>query len=592
MKPDVLKIAVLPGDGIGIDVTLATLPVFQAFDIPVALTLGDIGWSCWKNEGTPIPRRTWELIEQSDTVLLGATTSKPPLEAQKEWALTNETQSPYVSPIIQLRQNLDLYANVRPCFNIKGKGADFDFCVIRENTEGLYAGFDYHPLPEALQNLLAQHSHWQSLDGDEISCALRLQSTPGLLRLFRFAFQYAINKGMKRVTFADKPNVLRQSGEFARVVFEQISREYPTIKADILNVDAVALWLIRRPEEFGVIVAENMFGDILSDVGAGVMGGLGLAPSANIGQNGCYFEPVHGSAPRIEQNLANPSAMFLTTGLLLEHFGFKEEAKKIRGSVEAVVKARRFVTYDLGGKATTQDMANAIIEKCLHRSSPINVVNPLQRLQAFSSAELSDALDAMGIEGALLGIKPLASGLKLIGPAFTIKYLPNEQKSTSFKHAANYIDHVPAGSVIIIDNNGAPDCTVWGEILTVTAIQKDIAGTVVYGAVRDVAFIRQVKFPLYCTDFYMRSGKNRIYKVDEQGVLVINGVTIRPGDIIFADDNGVLVIPLTIVDEVINKAQAIERTEKKIIEAVKSGTPLEQARRDYRYDMPWLNKGS
>ena len=137
------------------------------------------------------------------------------------------------------------------------------------------------------------------------------------------------------------------------------------VSADILNVDAVGLWLVRRPEEFGVIVAENMFGDILSDVGAGVMGGLGFAPSANIGERGCYFEPVHGSAPRIKAHEANPSAMFLTIALLLHHFGYKAQAEKIKQSVMAIVKERRFVSYDLGGNSTTEEMAEAIITYCI-----------------------------------------------------------------------------------------------------------------------------------------------------------------------------------------------------------------------------------
>ena len=602
---DVLKIAVLPGDGIGVEVTHAVLPIFNALGIPVQLNFGDIGWSCWKNEGTPIPDRTWQLIEKSDTILLGAITSKPQREARQELAKKfRKNNLNYISPIIQLRRNLDLFANVRPCFSIKDSPKEFNFCVIRENTEGLYSGFDYYPTPEPILSLLAENSRWQAISGNEITCALRLQSKSGLMRLFEYAFRYAKAHGMKRVTFADKPNVLRQSSAFARDLFESVSHQYLDINADILNVDAVALWIIRRPEEFGVIVAENMFGDILSDVGAGVMGGLGFAPSANIGHKGCYFEPVHGSAPRVKSNGANPSALFLTISMLLEHWGYAEQAKNIIESVSAVVNERRFITYDLGGNSSTIDMANAVINHCIqstkYKNSATFAINPdiltdniklneqLKELQAFSTPEISDALDACSIDGALLNMKPLLLGTKLVGPAYTVKYSPSNEKPGTFKQAANYIDAIPVKSVIVIDNEGCQDCTAWGGVLTQVARYKKISGTVVHGAVRDVTSIRKSKYPVYCTAIYMRSGKNRIHKISEQCPLIINSVTINPGDIIFADDNGVLVIPRHKVDEIISKAQQIKLTENNIIAAIKAGSTLEQARIDFRYDQPWL----
>ncbi|BCA96783.1 protein DlpA [Legionella antarctica] len=613
MKPNnELKIAVLPGDGIGIEVTHAALPIIKALNLPVQLSFGEIGWSYWQNEGNPFPDKTWQLIAESNSVLLGAITSKPQREAKKELAEKFQKNNlHYISPIIQLRQKLDLFANVRPCFSINNHAEKkFNFCIIRENTEGLYSGFDFYPIPESIHNLLSNDQHWQSTPVNEISCALRLQSKAGLLRLFNFAFQYANSNGLKRVTFADKPNVLRQSSEFAREIFEKVASLYPYIDADILNVDAVALWMIRRPEEFGVIVTENMFGDILSDVGAGIMGGLGFAPSANIGQKGSYFEPIHGSGPRMRNNSANPSAMFLSISMLLDHFGYQSQAKKIINAVIAVVNKNRVVTYDLGGNATTVDMANAIIDQCLNcnydlnmdsfsiknnelkqniLNNGLNMNEHLQKLYSFSSAELSDALDSCGIEGALLNIKPLSPGMKLIGPAYTVQYKSNQKKASAFKNAANYIDSIPAKSVIVIDNNGRSDCTVWGDILTQIAIQKDIAGTVVHGAVRDVEAIRKANYPVYSTAVHMRSGKNRIHKNNEQCPLVINEVTINPGDIIFADDNGVLVIPLNSVIDIMNKANTIKLTENNIKAAIRSGSSLEQARKDYRYDQPWLD---
>lgn len=360
------NIAVLPGDGIGVEVTHEAVKIFSALGIPVNLCFGDIGWEFWKREGNPIPQRTWELIEHCDVTLLGAITSMPIREAQLALPAELQTQQiEYVSPVIQLRQRLDLYANLRPCFNIKGCSRDFNFSIIRENTEGLYAGFDYHPIPNELYPLLEKHPKWQEHDVNEMSVSLRLQSKKGLLRLFNFAFQYADANHFKRLTLADKPNVLRQSSAFARECFESVAEQYPRIRSDILNVDAVALWLVRRPEEFGVIVAENMFGDILSDLGAGVMGGLGFAPSTNIGEKGAYFEPVHGSAPRVGVGRANPSAMFLTCAMLLHHLGYPEKAKRIQQAVKHVVKIGKYVTYDLGGNSTTAAMAAAIIDASL-----------------------------------------------------------------------------------------------------------------------------------------------------------------------------------------------------------------------------------
>ena len=579
----VIHIAVLPGDGIGREVMDAALPIFAALDVPVKINIGDIGWSCWQEAGDPVPEHTWQLIREADATLVGAITSKPAREAALDLApaLRHENRT-YVSPLIQLRQRLDLFANVRPCFGLLDNKKPFNCCIIRENTEGLYAGFDFHPVPAALKSLIDEQERWQAISSDDLSCSLRLQSKQGLTRLFEFAFQYAETQHMSRVTFADKPNVLRQSSAFARERFESVAGKYPHLKADILNVDAVAYWLVKRPEAFGVIVAENMFGDLLSDVGAAVMGGLGFAPSANIGLEGCYFEPVHGSGPRMKGNTANPSAMFLTIGLLLKQFGYIEQAEKIKQAVKQVVDQGRYLTYDLGGSSSTHEMAQAIISAACDRHF-------MTQLHQFSSTEISDALDACGVEGALLHIKPLIQGQKLIGPAYTIQYAPYEKTSDSFRSAADYIDHVPAGSVIVIDNLARVDCTVWGGILTQVALAKGIAGTIVHGAVRDINTIRKANYPLWCVDSFMRSGKNRVQKIGEQCPVMISGVTISPGDIMFADEHGVVVIPVRLVDQVIKKALAIQQTEKNIIDAVNGGARLAEARKMHRYDQPWLS---
>lgn len=215
-------------------------------------------------------------------------------------------------------------------------------------------------------------------------------------------------------------------------------------------------------------------------------------------------------------------------------------------------------------------------------------MNQIQQLHDFNTAEISDALDACGVEGALAGIGSLSTGIKLIGPAYTVKFLAYAEKPLTFKGAADYIDAIPAQSVVVIDNNGRTDCTVWGDILTQFAVKKEIAGTVVYGAVRDIAAIRKIKYPVFSCASYMRSGKNRVYKAAEQCAITIANVTIMPGDIIFADDNGVIVIPMHLINEVIEKATTIQQNENKIQQAIASGLSLAAARKTYHYDQPWL----
>ncbi len=260
-----------------------------------------------------------------------------------------EGQISYVSPVLQLRQKLGLFANIRPIRYIFGPRKPFHFCVIRENSEGLSAGLDFRGItPETAAWL--RHPNLTKYGLEEAAWTVRLQTRFGLERIFEYAFSYAREHGLRRVTFADKPNVMRESGQFAQKIFEKVAQNYPEIEADIHNVDAVALWIATKPEQFGVIVAENMLGDILSDLAAGVMGGLGLAPSANVGSKIACFAPVHGSAPRIAgQNNANPSAMLYTTALLLDYLGFKDVARQLSESVDQVIRAGKTITYDLGG---------------------------------------------------------------------------------------------------------------------------------------------------------------------------------------------------------------------------------------------------
>ena len=342
------NVLVLPGDGIGREVCEAALPVFDLLELPISLEFGEIGWECWRREGDPVPESTWRRLRESHAVILGAITSKGERDAEAD--LTPSLQGrglTYVSPVIQLRQKLELYANVRPAHHLVGNRRPFRCVVIRENTEGLYAGMDWRGIPKAMEALV-RHPNIDRSGAENSAISLRLQTQFGLERLFRYAFDYAQTNNFPIVTLADKPNVLRRSGQFSIDIFRAIAANYPEIEANVQNIDAVALWMVRRPESFGVIVAENMFGDILSDLAAGVVGGLGVAASANVGDGVCYFEPVHGSAPGMAgQNRANPSAMFLSIAMALRHLGFENAAHRIDASVRQVIQQGICLTYDL-----------------------------------------------------------------------------------------------------------------------------------------------------------------------------------------------------------------------------------------------------
>lgn len=370
-----LKIAVLPGDGIGQEVMDAAIPVLEELRVKCSLEFGKIGWECWKEKGNPIPQATWDLIDRSDTILLGAITSKPLKAAEEELPAALKGKGiQYLSPVIQLRQRLGLFANVRPSKSWLNPAQPFRFTVIRENTEGLYAGLDFHNIPSDFKNEILKKrdpfSDWTAKDLENAVCSVRLMTRRGLERLFRFSFQYAQENSFSKVTLADKPNVLRFSSNYAKEILEEVAHEYPRISFDIQNADAVALRLICKPEEYGVIVGENMFGDLLSDLGAGVMGGLGLAPSANLGFKKSYFEPVHGSAPKYAgKNIANPIAMFLTIALMLRHHQRETEALRIEKAVKALLKERCTLSFDLGGSASTQEVAKQLIKLIRHETS-------------------------------------------------------------------------------------------------------------------------------------------------------------------------------------------------------------------------------
>ncbi|MDN0193486.1 isocitrate/isopropylmalate family dehydrogenase [Streptomyces sp. S.PNR 29] len=594
MKPNPTKsVAVLPGDGIGPEVVSAALDTVEKLGLPLDFRFGDIGWECWRQEGDPVPQRTWKLLEDTDTCLLGAITSKPLRETEAELAPSlRGTGLHYVSPVVQLRQRLGLYANIRPVTDLDG--GRFDFTVIRENTEGLYAGIDVHGLDEPLWNAVRHHPNAAASGPQDTSLTLRLQTRFGIDRLLRFGFAYAEAHGKRRLTVVDKPMVLRNSGNLLRERLELIAQDHPDIETEILNVDAVALWMVRRPERFGVLVAENMFGDILSDLGAGVMGGLGLAPSGNIGDHGSYFEPVHGSAPgMVGQDKANPMAMLLTVAQMLDHLGLAVPGEELRGAVRTVARARTTVTYDLGGTAGTRQVARAVAGELTAggkgEAAPAPVVpeDVVDRLARLDTASVSDALDSLGIGGVLAGLSARVPGARTAGLAYTVTYRPVDGSGEGFRNAANYLDDVPAGSFVVVDNAGSTTCTNWGSLLTSVAQNRGVRGTAVHGSARDIAEIRAAGYPLFSTGATMVSGKNRVELAATGQEVTVGDVTVRPGDVVVADDNGVLVVPAAHAAEVADRAERVERTETAIAEAVGTGLRLDESRRRFGYARPW-----
>ncbi len=367
------KIAILPGDGVGKEVIEAAMIVLDKLGFDAEYEYGDIGWEFWKTEGEALPERTVELIKRSDATLFGAITSKPKEEAAK--ALIPELQGKgyvYFSPIVRLRQLLDLYTNMRPAKAYKGNPLnykdDIDLMIFRENTEGMYCGVEFFPMPEELKEyLLKNHKNmakFQDVSADEIAISTRIMTKKGCERIVKKAFEYAKNFNKRSVTLVEKPNVLRETGGLMVRTARKIAAEYPEIKYYEANIDAMAMWLIKNPQDYDVLVAENLFGDIISDEAAQLIGGLGFACSGNIGDNTAVFEPTHGSAPKYAgQYKVNPIATILAAKMMLEWLGEKDFAQKIDNAVAQVVEEGKTKTYDMGGTNTTLEVAKAIAER-------------------------------------------------------------------------------------------------------------------------------------------------------------------------------------------------------------------------------------
>ncbi len=364
------KIAELPGDGVGIEVIEAAKMILDEVGFKAEYIHGEIGWEFWKREGNALPERTIDLLGRTDCALFGAITSKPKDEAAKELDPSLKDKGfVYFSPIVGMRQLLQLHTNMRPCKAFKGNPLnikeDVNVVVFRENTEGLYSGIEWWPVPEEVREIfLKNHKKWtrfHEFPPDEVAVTLRVISKLGATRIIRSAFEHAKAQGRKRVTLAEKPNVLRETSGLMTAVARDIAKDYPMVNMDEANIDAMAMWMVKNPQDYEVIVASNLFGDVLSDLGAQLVGGLGFASAANIGDDYAVFEPTHGSAPKYAgKYIVNPIAMVLASRLMLQHLGEIEMAKRIEDAVASVVADGKVRTKDMGGDASTMDMARAI----------------------------------------------------------------------------------------------------------------------------------------------------------------------------------------------------------------------------------------
>ena len=392
-------IVAIPGDGIGKVVLDETIRVLDVSGFEANYVEGDIGWEFWCSEGNPLPQRTLDLIEEHKIGLFGAITSKPKDEAFNELSMElKEKRLVYSSPIVGLRQHFGLDICLRPCRTYKGNPLNFirraqgdnfdepevDVAIFRQNTEGLYGGVEWSNPPADVYDALMTHPKFVSNFGEtpveEISVSTRIFTKNATERILRAAFNHAKKYGYKSVTVCEKPNVIRETSGMMYKMAQQIQKaDFPKIELWNTNIDAQMMWLTKNPENYGVIVAGNMFGDIVSDGFAGLIGGLGFAcsaqynPATGIG----VFEPTHGSAPKYADfpvSIVNPIAMIESACMMLDFIDEQETAIKIRKAVAEVVAEGKVRTYDMAkmagrqdviekGAASTSQMAEAIIEK-------------------------------------------------------------------------------------------------------------------------------------------------------------------------------------------------------------------------------------
>jgi isocitrate dehydrogenase (NAD+) len=388
-------VVTMPGDGIGNQVLPESLRVLKAVGFDADYVHADIGWDCWCNNGNALPERTIELLTKHKLGLFGAITSKPNKAAQAE--LKPELQGKgyvYYSPIVTMRQKFNLDICMRPCVGFTGNPLNYirkrtdgrfeephiNTTVFRQNTEGMYAGIEWTNPPEIVRTALNSHAKFKAfanVPGQDLAVSVRIITRPAARRIVTAAFEYAKKKKFKGVTICEKPNVVRETSGMMEETAKEVQKNYPEIQLWSTNIDAQLMWLNKNPEDYNVIVASNLFGDILSDAFAGLVGGLGFAASGNIGDTVAVFEPTHGSAPKyaeLNPPIVNPIAMILSAAMMVEHVGENDKAERIRNAVAGVVKEGNVRTYDMmrisggaksisQGAASTVQMTDAILAK-------------------------------------------------------------------------------------------------------------------------------------------------------------------------------------------------------------------------------------
>ena len=326
------KLTLIPGDGIGPEVTGAAISVMRAAGVQFEWDSFVVGAEALSRFGDPLPQDLIESIRRNKVALKGP--------------VITPVGTGFVSANVRLRKALDLYANLRPIKTLKGvksRYEDVDLIVVRENTEDLYSGLEHEVVPGVVESL-------------------KIITDRASRRIARFAFEHARREGRKKVTAIHKANIMKMSDGLFLNCFREVAKDYPDIEANDLIVDNACMQMVMDPNQFDVLLLENLYGDIMSDLGAGLVGGLGIVPGANIGEEVAVFEAVHGSAPNIAgRGIANPTALIQTAVLMLKHIGEREAADRIQRALEKVLAEGQFLTRDLGGKAMTIEFTEAII---------------------------------------------------------------------------------------------------------------------------------------------------------------------------------------------------------------------------------------
>jgi isocitrate dehydrogenase (NAD+) len=325
-------VTLIPGDGIGPELAEAARGVLEATGIGFSWDVQEAGEATIASEGTPLPDRVVDSIRTNGIALKGP--------------ITTPVGSGFRSVNVGLRQALELYANVRPARTMDGvesRFADVDLVIVRENTEDLYAGIEHRVGPDAAESI-------------------KIITRAASQRIVRYAFEYAVKNGRRKVTAVHKANIMKLSDGLFLESAQQVAAEYVgRVEFEDRIVDNMCMQLVQKPELYDVLVLPNLYGDIVSDLAAGLVGGLGVAPGANIGEKAAVFEPVHGSAPKYAgQNKANPTALILSGALMLRHLGETDAADRLERATRAVIAEATTVTYDLGGAAGTREFAAAV----------------------------------------------------------------------------------------------------------------------------------------------------------------------------------------------------------------------------------------